>query len=87
MHAGVNHCDTPGLGNAALVIAERFAQHRKIGKGATKTTIFLWADNSIDAGIGQHLAGFERILASLVEDPIFFRRQNPFKDTKNTVPH
>ena len=67
VHAGVDHRDAVGLGDTAVVIAERLAEHGQIHIAAAHSTILGRIDEPHVSGVGQRLVRLEGIFSGLVE--------------------
>ena len=87
MHAGVDHRDAVGLGDAAVVVAERLAQHGEVHVAAAHAAVLGRVHEPHVAALGERLVGFERILARLVELADLARRQHTAQQPQHAGAH
>ena len=87
VHAGVDHGDAVGLRDAAVVIAERLAEHGEVHVAAAHAAVLGRIHETHVAPVGERLAGLEGILARLVELADLGLRQHAAQQAQHAGAH
>ena len=87
VHAGIDHRDAVGLGDAAVVVAERLAEHGKVHVAAARAAVLGRIHEPHVAAVGERLVRFEGILARLVELADLGRRQHAAEKAQHAGAH